>query len=206
MRRLLLPLAFAATTGAALAQDDEARDRGFIVGLIEDNISAPGLSVRLDGFEGALSSEATLDRLAVSDDEGTWLVLEDVVLDWNRSALLRGRLEVEALTADLIRVERAPLPPEGIAALPDAGASGFSLPDLPVSIDVDRISAARIELGEPLIGQAVALSLQGSARLADGSGALALEATRLDGPRGVFDVELAFDAETEALAVDVAVS
>jgi translocation and assembly module TamB len=204
MRRwLLLPALLAAP---ALAQQEEDRDRGFLVGLIEDNLSAPGLDVRLDGFQGALSSEASLDRLAVSDEAGTWLVLEDVVLDWNRSALLRGRLEVETLTADLIRLERLPLPPEGAEALPDVGASGFSLPNLPVAVNVDRLSAARIELGEPLLGQPLALTLSAQARLVDGTGSLSLEARRIDGDEGTFAVDLAYLPEEGGLSIDLDVS
>ncbi|MCK0169046.1 translocation/assembly module TamB domain-containing protein [Jannaschia sp. S6380] len=198
----LLPLVLVA--GSALAQDsEEDRDRGFLTGLIEDNLSAPGLSVRIDGFDGALSSEASLDVLQISDDEGVWLRLEDVVLDWNRSALLRGRLEVEELSAGLIRVERAPLPAEGVEALPDAGASGFTLPDLPVSVDIESLQADRIELGAPLLGQDVALTLDASAQLADGSGQARIEAQRLDGATGTFSIAVAFDGETEELSVDL---
>ena len=205
MTRALLPAAALAAGLAipAAAQDQEDRDRGFLTRLIEDNISAPGLSVRLDGFEGALSSRATLESLEVSDDQGTWLVMEDVVLDWNRTALLRGRLEVEELTAALIRVERAPLPAEGVEALPDAGSSGFSLPNLPVSVAIEQLAAERIELSEPILGQAVALSLEANARLADGSGEAQIAAQRLDGPEGQFQIAVAFDAETEALDVDI---
>ncbi|MEM8850864.1 MAG: translocation/assembly module TamB domain-containing protein [Pseudomonadota bacterium] len=202
MRRLLLTAALIATPVAA-QETQEERDRGFLVGLIEDNLEAPGLSVRLDGFEGALSSEARLERLSVSDDEGTWLVLEDVVLDWNRSALLRGRVEVAELSAQLIRVERAPLPPEGVEALPDAGASGFSLPDLPVSIDIDQLQAQRIELGEAVMGQALALSLTASAELAGGSGQAQIEAQRLDGTEGVFSIAASYAAGSEDLALDL---
>ncbi|MEM7709743.1 MAG: hypothetical protein AAF264_03120, partial [Pseudomonadota bacterium] len=203
MRRLLLPLALVAAPAAA----QEERDRGLIVGLIEDNLAAPGLSVRLDGFDGALSSEATLERLSVSDDEGTWLVLEDVVLDWSRSALLRGRLQVETLSADLIRVERAPLPAEGVEALPDAGASGgFSLPDLPVSVNIENLRADRIELGEPLLGQELALELDASAQLADGSGEAVIEAQRLDGTAGRFSIAASYAAEAEDLNLDLDIS
>ncbi|CUH39551.1 hypothetical protein JSE7799_02278 [Jannaschia seosinensis] len=206
MKQFLAPLAVAlAVASPASAQDAEAaRDRGFIVGLIEDNLSAPGLQVRLEGFEGALSSQASLDLLQVSDDEGVWLRLEDVVLDWSRSALLRGRLEVEELSAGLIRVERAPLPPEGVEALPDAGASGgFSLPNLPVSVDIDRLNAERIELGAPLVGQELALTLEASAELDEGSGSVTLEARRLDDVEGSFSIEAAYRAETEELSVDL---
>ena len=205
MLRYLLPLALVASP--ILAQDaDEERDRGFLTGLIEDNLSAPGLSVRIDGFQGALSSEASLDVLQVSDDEGPWLGLEDVVLDSNRSALLRRRLEVEELSAALIRVERAPLPAEGVEALPDAGASGFSLPNLPVSVNIESLRAERIELGAPLLGQELALTLQASAQLADGSGEVHLDGQRLDGVDGTFRIDASYAAETQALDIELDVA
>ncbi|WP_371156732.1 translocation/assembly module TamB domain-containing protein [Jannaschia sp. 2305UL9-9] len=206
MRRLLFPLAIIAATPVTAQDAAEDRDRGFLTALIEDNLSAPGLSVRIDGFEGALSSTATLDALTISDDEGAWLRLEDVVLDWNRSALLRGRLEVEELSAALISVARAPLPAEGVDALPDAGASGFSLPDLPVSVDIEQLRADRIELGAALLGQDLALSLEAQAQLADGSASATLQASRLDGVDGSFDIAAAFDGDTTELTIDLDIS
>ncbi|MBM2574898.1 translocation/assembly module TamB domain-containing protein [Jannaschia sp. Os4] len=200
MKRLLPALLLCAAP--ALAQEE--RDRGFIVGLIEDNLSAPGLSMRLDGFEGALSSRATLDLLSVSDDEGEWLRLEDVVLDWNRSALLRGRLEVEELTAGLIEVVRTPLPPEGFEP-PPAGAGGFSIPELPVSVEIERLAAERIRLGEALVGQPVEATLEASATLADGALDVDARAGRLDGPEGTFAVVASY-APGGTLSVDVDVS
>ncbi|UWQ18990.1 translocation/assembly module TamB domain-containing protein [Jannaschia sp. M317] len=205
MRALPLALTLALTLALPAAAQDaaEERDRSFLTALIEDNLSAPGLSVRIDGFEGALSSEASLDVLTISDDAGPWLRLEEVVLDWNRSALLRGRLEVEQLTAALIAVERTPLPPEGVEALPEAGASGFSLPNLPVSVDIGLIRAERIDLGAAILGQALSLRLEATAQLADGSGQVDLTGERLDGVAGTFDIEAGFDAETKILSVDL---
>ena len=202
----LAGLALFALASPIGAQDGEARDRGFIVGLIEDNLNSPGLTVRIDGFSGALSSTASIESLTVADREGVWLRLENVVLDWNRSALLRGRLEVEELSAELISVERAPLPAEGVDALPDAGASGFSLPDLPVSVNVDALRADRIELGAPLLGQELALSLEASAELADGSGAATIEAQRLDGATGTFSIAASYAAEQQVLSLDLDVT
>lgn len=204
--RALLPLFLIAATPVWAQDSEEDRDRGFIAGLIEDNLSSPGLQVRIDGFEGALSSEASIERLQLSDEEGAWLTMENVVLDWNRSALLRGRLEVESLSAELIDLARAPLPPEGVEALPEAGASeGFALPDLPVSIDIQSLSAERIDLGAPLLGQAVSLMLQASAQLADGSGQATIEATRIDGQTGRFSIAGGFVAEEDRLSIDIAV-
>ena len=83
---------FAAPLAAQDAQED--RDVGFIQGLIEDNLSGVGREVVIEGFEGALSSEARIGLMTISDDEGVWFRAEGLVLDWNRSALLRGRLEL----------------------------------------------------------------------------------------------------------------
>jgi autotransporter translocation and assembly factor TamB len=207
MRNALLPLVVATASLLALpaaAQDEEEeRDVGFIQGLIEENLSAPGLEVRLEGFEGALSSRATLEELTVADDAGVWLRAEEVVLDWNRSALLRGRLNVEEFTAARIRLERLPLPGEAEAEVPEAGASGFSLPNLPVAVIVERVFAERIELGETVLGEETALALEASVVLNDGSGGLEMQARRLDGAEGSYEIDLAFDGETEALRVDI---
>ena len=101
----------------AFAQDD---DKGFLTRTIQDALSGAGRTVSIDGFSGALSSAASFDRMTISDDDGIWLTLEEVVLDWNRSALLRGRLEVEQLTAGRLDVERLPVSNE--VDLPDAEA------------------------------------------------------------------------------------
>ncbi|CTQ33624.1 translocation/assembly module TamB domain-containing protein [Jannaschia rubra] len=191
----------------ALAQDsEEDRDRGFIAGLIEDNLSSPGLQIRIDGFEGALSSRASIDLLQISDEEGAWLRMEDVVLDWNRSALLRGRLEVEELSAARIVVERTPLPPEGVDRLPDAGASGFSLPELPVAVDIEALHADRIELGAPLLGQDLALTLDATAQLADGAGSISIEAQRIDETAGRYSIQASYGGEGQPLSIDLDIS
>ena len=202
IRRPLAALAVVAATVLPAAAQDGDRDPGFLAGLIEDQLDAPGLNVEIDGFEGALSSRASLEELRIADDAGVWLRMTDVVLDWNRSALLRGRLEVEELSAALIELERLPLPAEGVEP-PPAAAQGFSLPDLPVSIAIEALSADRIELGEAILGQAAALTLEASARLADGSGSASVRASRIDGPEGVFSLQASYDAETQALAVDL---
>ena len=48
----------------AHAQDD---DRSRLVRLIEDSLSDGARQVRIEGFSGALSSTATLDRLTIAD-------------------------------------------------------------------------------------------------------------------------------------------
>ncbi|MGJ8626695.1 MAG: translocation/assembly module TamB domain-containing protein [Sulfitobacter sp.] len=176
-----------ASLTAVQAQDD---DKGFLTNAIQDALSGAGRSVSIDGFSGALSSEASFDRMTISDKDGVWLTLDGVTLDWNRSALLRGRLEVESLTAKRLDVPRLPIS-EG-DALPDAEAKPFALPELPVSIEVADFSVGEINLGAPILGEAAQLTIKANARLTDDIGNLDFTAKRTDAKRGEFAIKANF--------------
>lgn len=188
----------------ANAQDEE--DKGFLVGKIQELLSGAGRQVSIDGFQGALSSQASFDRMTIADDDGIWLTLEDVVLNWNRAALLRGRLEVEELSAARIDIPRLPKGEE--QALPDAEAKPFTfpqLPDLPVSVNINAITITQVRLGAPLAGQAAQLGLTAKATLNDDGLDLAFESSRTDGKRGEFALTavLSRDANTLDLLLEL---
>lgn len=195
----LSALALTLVAGPVHAQDEDGR--GYLQSLIEDNLSGAGREVRISGFAGALSSRATLDTLTIADEQGIWLELRDVALDWTRTALLRGRVQVNSLTAAEITLSRlpeseAPVTPE------DAEATPFSLPELPVSINIGEVSADTLTLGAPILGEEVALSLFGGLSLGGGEGSAEIEVTRLDG-RGEITLDAGFDNETRVLALDL---
>ena len=85
--------------GGENAEAAEEDPGGYLERLIEDNLSGEGRDVRIRGFEGLLGGTATLETLTISDSEGVWLTISDATLDWSRTALLRGRLEVNELSA-----------------------------------------------------------------------------------------------------------
>jgi translocation and assembly module TamB len=204
MMRFLCPalLALGLATMPALAQDDEAEDgRGYLQSLIEDNLSVAGREVRITGFDGALSSTASLDTLTIADDEGVWLELRDVSLVWTRTALLRGRLQVDSLTASEITLSRLPEGEETVKP-EDAEATPFSLPELPVSVNIGEVSAETVTLGAPILGEEVRVSLTGSLSLGGGEGSADIEVTRLDG-RGEIMLEASFDNDSRVLALDL---
>jgi translocation and assembly module TamB len=121
--------------GAFAQSDAQTKDRDYLTALIEDNLSSAGRKVTLTGFTGAISSQAHLDTLTIADDTGIWISLTDVNLDWSRSDLLLGRLTVNTLTAQEIRLFR--LPPKSATA--EAGS--FALPSLPVAINIGTVQA-----------------------------------------------------------------
>ena len=204
MTRFIATILLLVLVTVAGAQDDQNRDdRSYLTALLEDNLSGAGRDIRIIGFSGALSSRASIQELTIADEDGIWLVLKDVVLNWNRAALLRGRLEVNELTAGVIELPRFPVSePSG----PSAQARDFKFPDLPVSVDIARIRADRVLLGAPVLGRAVQVKLDGSFVLDDGSGNAKLSIIRTDGARGSLKLDATFDGTKGELSVDLSLS
>lgn len=195
---------------AALAQSQEVtsettRDRSLIVGFLEDNLSGAGRNIQIEGFKGLLSSTATLDSLTISDDTGIWFTLQDAVLDWNRSALFSGRLEINTVSAGSIDVLRRPILQKAQTA-PEA--TPFSLPELPVSIDIGQITADNVTLGADLLGlnEIISLSVSGDAKLKDGDGSATLDIQRLTGPIGAFKLDTAYNNSDAHFALDLSLA
>ncbi|MBS0126194.1 translocation/assembly module TamB domain-containing protein [Aestuariicoccus sp. KMU-90] len=190
---MLLPLPL-------VAQQD---DRGFIQAKLEDALSGPGRTVRVEGFAGALSSRATIERITVSDPEGIWLSIEDVAMIWTRTALLSGRVEIDELIAARIDLPRLPIAPPDERPSPEASGTPFSLPELPVSLRLDQLSVASVTLGPGLLGEAAELSVSGSAALAGGAGDASLDIRRLD-KGGELVLQGAFDNVSRVLGLNIA--
>ncbi len=191
----------------ALPVSAQEEDKGFLTRKIQELLSSAGREVDITGFQGALSSAASFDRMTISDDEGVWLTLEDVVLDWNRSALLRGALEVSELSAARIDIARAPIPAED--TLPDAEATPFTfpqLPELPVSVAIEAVRIEQVILGAPLLGEAVELQMNASATLDDEGLDLAFNADRTDSKRGEFDIKANLSRANNLLDLAVVLS
>lgn len=178
----------------------EAADRGLLTRFIEDNLSGVSRDVTITGFRGALSSRATIQTLTVADAEGVWLQLEDITLDWNRTAVLAGRIEIRELTAARIALLRLP---ESEATPTTPEATPFALPELPVAINIGVLRADRIELGEPILGEEIALTLEGAVALAGGEGTASVVAERLDTGVGRFEITGVYSNATRVLDLNV---
>ena len=187
---LLLPV--------SVVGQSENDDRGYLTNLIESNLSGGDRTVTITGFQGALSSEARIAQMTIADAEGVWLTLEDLVLQWNRTALLRGAINVQQLRAGRVIVARAPVSDNN---MPSPEAQPFALPELPVSVTLGVLQIDRIEIDESFLGEPVVVSLAGSAALAGGEGRADVLATRLDGNQGVFQIDGSYSNATNVLSV-----
>lgn len=178
---------------------DTAADKDFLTSWLESNLSGAGRVVTIEGFQGALSSQASLKQMTIADDAGVWLTLKDVTLDWSRSALLSGKIEISELSAGEIDLDRMPQS-QPASALPKAEAVPLKLPELPVSIAIKEIAAHRIVLGPTVLGQPVEGSLSADLTLAGGEGAAHLDLQRSGtGPEGHVTLSAGFSNATDVL-------
>ncbi|MEO1309097.1 MAG: hypothetical protein AAFV38_14630, partial [Pseudomonadota bacterium] len=199
MTRFLCLMAALLWAGLAIAQDD---DRGLIIGFLEDQLSDAGRDIRIEGFRGSLTGRAEMDQLTIADDTGIWLTLRGAVLDWNQGAILSGRVEVEQLTAEELILAR--IPSTASSSTPDAEATPFRLPELPVSVAIAQMGIDRVDLSSSVVGEPVVLQVDGALSLASGAGAAKLSLHRTDVIEGSFTLDGAFDNQTDILRLMVA--
>ncbi len=178
-------------------------DGGRMSRLIESSLSGPGRTVTVRGFRGALSARATLEELTFSDADGPWLILRNAAFDWKRSALLRRRLEVNELVAEELEVLRKPNVPTTESAPKAAAATEFALPELPVSVEVNKFAIEQIALGPDFLGEEVLASLGGRILLIDGEGLVELEMLRQNGPKDDLRLNGSYSNETKILSIDL---
>jgi len=196
-RRTLITLVIAAALGPAAVRA-ETGDQGFLAGLISRLLSSRDTTVSIGAVEGALSADATVRDVVISDGTGPWFHLDRVRLVWNRGALFSRRLEIDSL--EIGRIELARRPAAGPAE-PGTLAEPI-LRELPLKLEIKAFSLAELALGEPVLGAAAHLTASGAATLgkpAEGL-LLAVESRRLDAP-GRLEAHLSFVPETEALEV-----
>lgn len=209
MRHLSYPLAVVTVTiglsCAANAQEEE-ESGGMLSNFLEDTLSGDNRNIRVIGLQGALSSRATIEEITVADDEGVWLTIRDAELDWNRLALIRGRFSVNSLTAQEIDIARAPGKTTGDEPIATAETKPFQIPELPVAIEIGELRVDALSLGQPLIGVAADLSIDGNLNLADGILDTKLDINRLDRAGDRIGLTAGFQNESRQIDLDLSVS
>ncbi|MCP1200394.1 translocation/assembly module TamB domain-containing protein [Notoacmeibacter sp. MSK16QG-6] len=175
-------------------------EKGAFLTYVEEKLSTPDRRISISNINGVLSSKASIDKITISDEKGVWLTITNAAIDWNRSALLRARLEIESLSAESIVMTRNPAPVE---AEMEAEATPFALPELPVAIRIGELAIQRAEFDESVFGLASVLSLQGALTLEDGALDTSLQVQRLDGPGGELALQAAYSNENRQLDVDL---
>ncbi|MEX0346988.1 MAG: translocation/assembly module TamB domain-containing protein [Rhizobiaceae bacterium] len=203
MKRLIAILTLLVIMLPALAQDkpDAEQEKSALLTYVEEQLSTPNRKISFWGIEGVLSSDANIERISIADREGVWLEINKASIVWTRTALLTGNLVVDKLAAESIEVKRRPLPDEN--AVPSVEASGFSVPELPVSVNLNELVIDSVTFGEGVFGLASELEIGGNLVIDTGKLETGLEIKRLDGPGGELDLDASFSSETNILDLDL---
>ena len=126
--------------------------------------STPHMEVRIEGLQGRIPFDFRIDRISLSDEEGSWSVFRDIHVEWSPLGLLRGRLLIEALEA--ARVEILRMPPKSEKKEDEKGIDPFSLMDDLPFVTVDRLVVSEILVHEGVLHE------RGVFRLEGGSGGI----------------------------------
>jgi translocation and assembly module TamB len=171
--------------------------------LFANLMSSPGYSVTLRGIEGSFPFDLRITRIEISDERGTWLLLNDAHLDIAASELLAGTLHIRALTVGEIAVARMPA---ASPRKPVPLSERLRLPQLPVSVTLDRLALERLALGADILGETVEATVAGGAVLQGGVTELLLDLHRTDGRPGNLGIELRESGLEPVLALRVTAS
>ncbi|WP_018147925.1 translocation/assembly module TamB domain-containing protein [Henriciella marina] len=162
---LLLLLRFAAQSGLG---------RNFVETRIEA-ADPSGQEIEVEGLSGDLLGTFRIERLTVADQEGVWLVAENVLADWKPLALRKRALSIDALEADLIHVMRRP-----ILQTPEReSSSGGSMPLRAGELGKLRVGEFRSDEG--VLPRALSLSIDAQGRIGLDGGRTLMAVAPLDG-------------------------
>ncbi|MBL0947036.1 MAG: translocation/assembly module TamB domain-containing protein [Brevundimonas sp.] len=93
--------------------------------------------INVEGLQGDLFNDFTLSRVTVTDEQGVWIEITDLRVDWSYLPLLARRFHADTITAGRIHVLRRPI--LEISTDPPGA--------MPLDVDIDHF-AAEVELHE----------------------------------------------------------
>ena len=200
---ICLVLAGAAAAWLSLASTVLAQSETSVLGdLLSRALSTPSSRVSIGTVNGALSSDATIRNVVVSDRDGPYLRLDRARLIWRRAALFSRRLEIDRLEIGRLEILRRPAPAE--TRLAQASDEPL-LPELPLKVEIKAFTLSELALGEPLLGTPARIAASGAARLGppDEGLQLTLDARRIDaGGRAVIRLDFVPRGERLDLRVE----
>jgi translocation and assembly module TamB len=196
MRRLALILAIllvAVVAGTVHVHTQDEDEQGYVESLVQRLLSAEGRPVTVRGIGIGFTGNVTAERVAVRDEAGEWLVIEDFGLNWRPLSLFTDTLVINALTAERMTMLRRPeaAPP---AEAPDEAANL-------IAAEIGRLSIGELEVAAAVAGTPARFTLSGSGSLSAAPPEIRLDlaAERIDEVEGRFAADIVFEQETSNL-------
>ncbi len=143
---------------------DTAPGHRFVEQQIEQIETKSGLAFQVEGLNGSIYNELTLENIILTDTKGQFFDANNIVLDWFPIGYLGGRLSIDNLVIEYGNLKRLPI-------LNDEG-DGPKLPDF--DIYIASLNARHITIEDQIMGRADLLSLTGNADIRSGRARLEL--------------------------------
>jgi len=170
---------------------DTAPGHRFIVSQLERYKTDTGLNIKVGRIRGSIYGKMELRDLRVSDPQGIFLTAPVATIDWNPFQFLWNHIDVNAMAAPTVVMERSPslLPGDPNAPI---------LPD--VDIDIGSLKVDRLLLKAPVTGQQHVIRLDGITHIAHRRAQLIANADAVRGPglAGGDRLRLVLDAQPDA--------
>jgi translocation and assembly module TamB len=176
--------------GIGLWAIDTSPGHRFLADRIGALRPADGLRIRIGRIDGSIWNKAELRDVRLSDPNGLFLEIPELALDWRPTAWLSNRLDIRALTSDLVVLHRLP-------KLRPTGRRTAILPDF--DIRIRKLEIARLEAGAAVAGAPRAARIAGSADIRKGRAKIDLVGASTAGDR----LLVKLDAEPDRDGFDV---
>ncbi len=184
---LLTLLAFVA------AQTQTGRD--WITAQAAHALSSDGATASIGRLEGTIPFDMRLSEIHLDDADGEYLTANNLTFTLAARSLLRGRVEITRLSADDIAVARLP------KSNANSSRQSLGLPHLPFGLAVDTIAVGALRLAAPVVGEPVALSIDGRTSLIGDEATAELAVHRIDSGSGQFALSLSLGGQPAQLKV-----
>lgn len=171
---LFILLGLVLLTGALLLGINTDPGRKFVAEQIEALEFENGMAIGIEEIGGSLYSEMTIRGLTIADPQGVFLRSPEVVVDWHPFAFINSHIDIDALTAPSMVLERLPqfteTPPNDDPLLPD------------YDIDIDRLEIGEFIAEAPVAGTRRVGTFKGDVHIADARAKVTVNGATLAGP------------------------
>ncbi len=117
--------------------------RTLLADSLSESFSGDGKVLKITGIKRGLPALVAFDGLSIADEDGEWLKLDDLRLEWAWSKLLIGKIKISSLSAGRIDILRKPIFPKK-----QEGASSSSASFLQkVKFELQSLLLKEIRLG-----------------------------------------------------------
>ncbi|MCP4454208.1 MAG: hypothetical protein GY809_22330, partial [Planctomycetes bacterium] len=130
--------------------------KGILTATLNRTLSRTGRSIHIEGLTGWLPQAPRIKAFTLADDEGPWLRMEGLHLDWQPGSMLKGHVSIKGLGAKRVQILRRP---NGFREFPRT--NDLNAPNLP-GITAQSLRITTLQLEAPFLGRPYRLGLKGS--------------------------------------------